>query len=438
MKRRFHLIALGVAAASALTLVDLRQHTSGILLWAPKLLFSTTASLLAALGALLGVLGLRRRDPWLAGAGLAGAALASRHVANVTATHRGFEQAFGPNWPAQIPPQRRPVLLSRRWTPYLARPTAQVTRDLPYGVHPETGKLLLADLWQPPAGVASSGLGLIYVHGGAWRMGQKNTGVGWMFSRLASQGHLVMDIDYTLAPCADVPGMVQDVKRAIIWLRRNGADYGVDGQRIALMGGSAGGHLALLAAYTPNEAGLQPDHSAADTAVCGVVSYYGPADLFAMYQSVEATRARVARRKRIRPYGALLEGLIQQIGLVKSGAPVEQATNYIADLLGVDPALDPDLYRQLSPLDHVGPHCPPTLLLQGTADIFGMGPSVRRLHQALQAAGAASVLVEFPGVDHAFDMLLPQISPAAQAAFYDVERFLALLNTEASKILETV
>ena len=52
MKRRFHLIALGVAAASALTLVDLRQHTSGILLWAPKLLFSTTASLLAALGAL--------------------------------------------------------------------------------------------------------------------------------------------------------------------------------------------------------------------------------------------------------------------------------------------------------------------------------------------------------------------------------------------------
>ncbi|MEI2691153.1 MAG: hypothetical protein V9H69_16155 [Anaerolineae bacterium] len=128
MKRRFHLIALGVAAASALTLVDLRQHTSGILLWAPKLLFSTTASLLAALGALLGVLGLRRRDPWLAGAGLAGAALASRHVANVTATHRGFEQAFGPNWPAQIPPQRRPVLLSRRWTPYLARPTAQVTR----------------------------------------------------------------------------------------------------------------------------------------------------------------------------------------------------------------------------------------------------------------------------------------------------------------------
>jgi acetyl esterase/lipase len=428
MKRFLRLLALFTAAAGALTLADLRQHTSGILLWAPKLLFSAAAPLLAALGALLAVLGLRRRDPWLAGAGLTGATLASRHVAGVTAAHRGFEQTFTPDWPGQIPPPMRSALLSRRWTPYVARSAAQVARDLPYGVHPETGKLLLADLWQPPAGASRSGLGLIYMHGGAWRMGEKNMGVGWMFSRLASQGHLVMDIDYTLAPSANVPGMVQDVKRAISWLRRNGADYGVDSQRIVLMGASAGGHLALLAAYTPNDPFFQPDGSATDTAVRGVISFYGPADFLDMYQSVEATRARVARRKRIRPYGALVEGMIQRAGLAPPGMPVEQASNYIAELLGVDPALDPDLYRQLSPLGHVGPHCPPTLLLQGTADIFGMGPSVRRLHQALQGAGAASVLVEFPGVDHAFDMALPQISPVAQAAFYDVERFLALLS----------
>jgi acetyl esterase/lipase len=97
-------------------------------------------------------------------------------------------------------------------------------------------------------------------------------------------------------------------------------------------------------------------------------------------------------------------------------------------LLGAEPELDPELYRQLSPLGRVDAHCPPTLLLQGTADIFGMGPSVRRLHQALQAAGVPSVLVEFPGADHAFDLVLPQVSPAAQSAVYDVERFLGLMS----------
>jgi acetyl esterase/lipase len=67
-------------------------------------------------------------------------------------------------------------------------------------------------------------------------------------------------------------------------------------------------------------------------------------------------------------------------------------------------------------------------LLQGTSDIFGMGPSVQRLHQALRAASGPSVLVEFPRTDHAFDLVLPQVSPAAQAAVHDVERFLALMT----------
>jgi acetyl esterase/lipase len=422
------LIALLTALAGALTLVDLRGHTSGILLWAPKLLESAVAPWLALTGGLLAALGLRRRDALTSSAGLAGAVLAASYVARVTAPHRGFEQAFGPDWPATIPDPMHRAMLPRRWTPYAPAPAANVLRNIPYGVHAETGKLVLADLWLPPAGFAHSGLGVIYVHGGAWRLGEKDKGTGWLLRRLASQGHVIMDIDYTLAPAADVTGMVQDVKRAVIWLKRNGAEYGVDAQRVVLMGGSAGGHLALLAAYTPNDPILQPDASAVDTSVRGVVSFYGPADFVAMYEGVEATRARIARRKRLRPYGALLESLLQRAGLAPAGAPVEQARNYIAELLGADPEQDPDLYRQLSPLGRVGSHCPPTLLLQGTADIFGMGPSVQRLHRALQAAGVPSVLVEFPHTDHAFDLVLPQVSPAAQAAVYDVERFLALMS----------
>lgn len=421
-------MALATAAAGALTLADLRGHTSAILLWPLKLLESAVAPWLALVGGLLAALGLKRRDPVVVSAGLAGAALATVYAARVTAPHDGFEDAFGPDWPAQIPVSLPAAMLPRRWTPYVPAASADVVRNMPYGVHSETGKLLLADLWRPPAGVAPSGLGVIYVHGGAWRLGEKDKGTGWLFRRLASQGHVVMDIDYTLAPASDVPGMVQDVKRAVIWLKRNGAEYGVDAQRVALMGGSAGGHLALLAAYTPNDPALQPDGSEVDTALRGVVSFYGPADFIDMYEASERTRARIAQRKRLRPYGALLEGLLQRAGLAPADAPIEQARNYIADLLGVEPDQAPDLYRQLSPLHRVGPHCPPTLLLQGTADVFGMGPSVQRLHRALQAVGAPSVLVEFPHTDHAFDLVLPQVSPAAQAAVYDVERFLALMS----------
>lgn len=424
-------VAGAVAAGGALTVADLRGHSSAVLLWAPKLLASALAPWLALVGALLAVLGLRRRDLLPASAGLTGAALAAGYAARTAAPHADFEQVFGAGWPEQIPNRQRAAMLPRRWQPWASAPAAYCTCDLPYGVHPETGKLLLADLWQPPAGVTHSGLGVVYVHGGAWRLGEKNMGTGWMFRRLANQGHVVMDIEYTLAPASDVPGMVQDVKRAVLWLKRNGAQYGVDRQRVAVMGGSAGGHLALLAAYTPNDPALQPDGSEADTAVQAVISFYGPADFLDMYEGVESTRARIARRKRIRPYGVLVERMLQRAGLAPGDTPIEAANNFIAELLGAAPDQAPDLYSQLSPVGRVGPHCPPTLLLQGAADIFGMGPSVQRLHQALQAAGVPSVLVEFPHTDHAFDLVAPQVSPAAQSAMYDVERFLALMAASA-------
>jgi acetyl esterase/lipase len=96
-------------------------------------------------------------------------------------------------------------------------------------------------------------------------------------------------------------------------------------------------------------------------------------------------------------------------------------------ILGGKPEEIAETYRLLSPLSHVGPHCPPTLLLHGSDDVFALTPGVRRLHQDLCSVGARSVLVEFPHTDHAFDLVLPAMSPVAQAATYDVERFLALL-----------
>jgi acetyl esterase/lipase len=65
--------------------------------------------------------------------------------------------------------------------------------------------------------------------------------------------------------------------------------------------------------------------------------------------------------------------------------------------------------------------------LQGTDDVFDLAPGVRELHAKLSEAQVPVVYVEFPHTEHAFDLMAPQISPVAQAAYYDVERFLAML-----------
>ena len=99
----------------------------------------------------------------------------------------------------------------------------------------------------------------------------------------------------------------------------------------------------------------------------------------------------------------------------------------ISEMLGGSAAEIPETYKLLSPIMHVGSHCPPTLLLQGADDVFELAPGVREIQARLREAGVPVVWVEFPHTEHGFDLIAPQISPVAQAATYDVERFLAML-----------
>jgi acetyl esterase/lipase len=99
----------------------------------------------------------------------------------------------------------------------------------------------------------------------------------------------------------------------------------------------------------------------------------------------------------------------------------------MANLMGGSPDEVPDVYNLASPITHVGADCPPTLLLQGEHDSFLPAQVSRALHQKLIEAGVPSVYVEFPQTEHGFDLLLPRYAPAAQAALYDVDRFLVLM-----------
>jgi acetyl esterase/lipase len=201
-------------------------------------------------------------------------------------------------------------------------------------------------------------------------------------------------------------------------MKANASCYGVDPERIVLGGGSAGGHLALLAGYAPQHPELTPeDLRSADLSVCGVISYYGPTDLLALYEHTNQQRLADLPPAPLDPDS------------VKSMGPADWRMDI---LLGGWPQGAPSTWQVASPDTHVHPGCPPTLLIQGNQDLITPVDATRALYAKLVASGVPAINVVFPWTDHGFDVLLPpQINPAAQSALYDVDRFLAiLLNKE--------
>ena len=85
------------------------------------------------------------------------------------------------------------------------------------------------------------------------------------------------------------------------------------------------------------------------------------------------------------------------------------------------------MYQLISPVTHVQPSCPPTLLMQGKQDIFCPPDATRAQHAKLVESGMPAINIVFPFTNHAFDLMFPQENPAVQSALYDVDRFLALL-----------
>jgi acetyl esterase/lipase len=384
------------------------------------MVFSPVLAVLGLLGAGLGWL---YHVPIAVVAGLLGTGISAIYIAVVAVAQPGFDLAFGRDWKTRIPPSRESHMLKTRWNLGLPRSRQPFwERDIafwkiPCEVSPRNGseRDLLCDIWQPPENVARSGLALIYLHGGNWYLFDKDFGTRSFFRHLANQGHVIMDVAYRLCPEVDIYGMIGDVKRAVAWMKANAARYQVNPERIVLAGGSAGGHLALLAAYTPCVPQLIPqDLQDGDLSVQAVVSYYGPADLRACYEHLEETR---------------MIGLPKvEIGLPASG---EIKKNF-ADAGRLDILLGghlheiPEIYDLASPVTHVKPSSPPTLLIQGAPDIIAPITATIELHHRLVECGVPAINIIYPLTNHAFD-ILPEVSPPGQAALYYLERFLALM-----------
>lgn len=104
-----------------------------------------------------------------------------------------------------------------------------------------------------------------------------------------------------------------------------------------------------------------------------------------------------------------------------------------APMLGGHPDECPETYALFSPITHVNAHCPSTLLIQGEDDTMAPVKATRVLCKRLVEEKIQTVMHILPQTDHAFDLVLPKISPSAHTAIYNVERFLALQIKNAEK-----
>ncbi len=222
------------------------------------------------------------------------------------------------------------------------------------------GRDLKCDVYTPPGGPALAPAVLL-VHGGGWRNGDRKQlrGYGILLGR---EGYLCVCSEYRLSGEAKWPAQIHDVKAALRWMRANHADLGLDPERIAIEGNSAGAHLSLVAGGTPNlpefeGEGGNPD---AGTQVSAVISIYGPSDL------------------------------------VGGGA-----SEAISSLMGTDTS--EERMRGASPVSYATPDYPPTMLIHGTSDVTVPWQSSLRMHEALQEAGVPVEVHYFAEQPHAFD-----------------------------------
>jgi len=429
--------ALGLLSAGMGAAHQFRVRSpQGVWLALVKLMSGALAPYLAIAGLLSAVLGLLAWAPLALAAGLFGAWSAARYVREALSMPDMLAGAFGADWRRRLSPAQTERFAERRWTWRPPQPPEpHWRRDIAFYTIPGTGRVLRCDLWEPPVGTPPSGLAFVYFHGSGWHFGNKDFGTRPLFRHLAGQGHVIMDVDYRLCPEVQWRDMLADVKHALAWIKTHAAEFGVDPKRVVAAGGSAGGHLALLAAYTAGCRDLTPpDLVEADLTVCGVASWYGPTDMNVYYTYADQLFGQAMPERNNAAQRQM--DLFKRMGFDlaapahwRPGMTVQE--NMMRALFGGTPGEVPEEYRLASPITHAGPGCPPTLLLQGEHDSIVSAEAVRALADRLRGVGVPVVHVEYPCTEHAFDLILPQFSPAAQASWYETERFLALLTAPA-------
>ncbi|HLH81439.1 MAG TPA: alpha/beta hydrolase [Chthonomonas sp.] len=291
--------------------------------------------------------------------------------------------------------------------PQAASDDVRVQKNVPYGE--VDGVKLLMDVYLPKT-VAGKHPGIVLVHGGAWIGGDKifYANIGKAF---AKHGYDAFSVNYRLAPKFHYPAQLDDVQRAVRFLRAHAADYDLDPQRIGAMGDSAGGYLVAFLGLCDTRDNSDPTLANYSSKVQCVVDFYGPTD-FTIPPEQAHLNAFTSRRYTISP--SLPPG--HQTFETHLDTIV---TNILTMFLGKKPGEDPALYREASPVVYASKAAPPFLILQGTADTLVPPDQSERLYDALHKAGANVTLLLAYGLPHAFLSPQPDLYFDIAEGFFD-------------------
>jgi acetyl esterase/lipase len=267
-----------------------------------------------------------------------------------------------------------PVSIARLFHPPAAS-EAHIIRGVQFAA--PNGIPLGLDLYKPPS--PGRFPVIVQVYGGAWQRGTPSDNE-WFARYFASRGYVVAAIDYRHAPQWKWPAQRDDVQSALKWIQAHAAEFDGDADRLIMIGRSSGAQVAMATAYREPSASIR-----------AVVSYYGPVDLAEGW------------RHPPQPDPLGVRGILETF-------------------LGGRPDQVPDRYRDASPVTYASRQLPPTLLIYGKRDHIVEARFGEQLNRALRKSGTASVLLELPWSEHAFDFIPNGLG--GQVSLYYTERFL--------------
>ncbi len=246
--------------------------------------------------------------------------------------------------------------------------------NIPYAN--DTLKKHLLDIYLPPGPAKNLPL-VVWVHGGAWMVNDKYADMGYMKNTVRSfidSGYALASIDYRHSTQAIFPAQVQDCNQAIEFLFQNAGKYNIDKSRIAVIGFSAGGHLASLLALSNNNhvTDFYPPGIGIHFKIKLVLDFYGPSDFVMLATNPDTS--------------------------------INNERNPVSILLGAMPVNRPDLAKRASPVTYIDKDDPPFLIVQGEKDESVPNTQSKILSSWLTLAGVKNKLIIVPGAPHYGEM----------------------------------
>jgi acetyl esterase/lipase len=254
------------------------------------------------------------------------------------------------------------------------------TEDVIYGR--KFGTALTLDVFRPKRD--ASGLGVIFVVSGGWISNHDRIPLAFV-TPLVERGYTVFAVVHGSQPKFTIPEILQDMNRAVRFVRAHAGEYGIDPDRIGIYGGSAGGHLSLMqgTAGGPGDPKAQDPVDRVSSRVQAVACFFPPTDFLNYGKPGEI---------------ALGNGVLENFAAPFDFHVLDPKRRKFV------PVDDPDqilkLGREISPINHVSPDDPPALIIHGDADRLVPIQQAEVIVERLKAAGIDTKLVVKPGAAH--------------------------------------